>query len=142
MQRVKIESLRPPNRKCQMPTAKLVIGIGIHLAFVPGIRHFPWPTARPLRGINEYLNREGGNPWSSLLFWLIALAVGTAGLLLAVRLTRVQRRHRAMGHPWRLFHELLGQFPLTRGQRATGPHRPPGQPGPPRQHPANPRGPG
>ena len=71
-----------------------------------------------LRGINQYMNREGGDPWSSLLFWLVGLGVGTTLLLIALRYARQQERHRSAGHPWRLFHQLLRPLPLTRDQRA------------------------
>jgi len=73
--------------------------------------------AERLRGINQYMNREGGDPWSSLLFWLAGLTVATALLIVALRYSRVQRRRRALGHPWRLFRQLLRQLPLTAGQR-------------------------
>ena len=70
-----------------------------------------------LREINHYLNRSGGDPWYSLIFWLVAMSLITVLLLAALRYARWQRRHQRLGRPWRLFSDLLSAFPLTWSQR-------------------------
>jgi hypothetical protein len=66
----------------------------------------------------RYLNREGGgDPWSSLVFWLLILAAGTTMLILALRYAKFQRLDQSLGYPWRLFHRVLRRQRLSWVQR-------------------------
>ena len=66
----------------------------------------------------RYLNREGGgDPWSSLIFWLLVLAAGTTVLILALRYARFQRLDQSLGYPWRLFYRVLRRQRLSWRQR-------------------------
>ena len=70
-----------------------------------------------LRGVSQYLNRSGGDPWYSLVFWLVALGIVSLAIVVGLRYIRWQQRHQHLGRPWRLFHRLLREFPLTWSQR-------------------------
>ena len=70
-----------------------------------------------LQNVSRYIYRQSGDPWGTLAFWVVTLSISTALLLLGLRVARAQRRAEAMGHPWRAFHELLGELPLSWGQR-------------------------
>jgi hypothetical protein len=70
-----------------------------------------------LRGINQYLNRSGGDPWYSLIYWLLAMGAVSVVLIVALRYLRWQRRHQRLGQPWRLFHRVLRAVHLTWSQR-------------------------